>query len=269
MSWLYIMALVITSLGFLSGIMGLKSTRSKKHSLAEFSWEQPPLSGWRYLTTTTIAEVVHSLGAISLTTILVLGAPRDNTFTLIPKSGPELVSAMIYLPAVIFTTHMAGGMIAYHFVQRWIRPMSYGVCSDGMLYGGLLINWKSFSHYEVDTNNGLISLFSSYSPLLRTWVVKPSPEVFQNVLGLIQSNLPPQSANYLMAWQKSPAVLISEISLLSLGALLPAAWGFIQDLSWVWIYALAAFIFVEFVGNKLLLIFDGRGNYPAKQTPTI
>jgi hypothetical protein len=266
MGLLDILALICLGIGFVKRIVRLQSLRSKTHPQAEIAWKQFPLSAWRYETLSMVAITMHSLGLICLNAFLLISLTRDNEFTLLPSS----VSVPLFAVAVlILTTHMSGGLIAHNFMlfaQQWIKPVSYGICANGMLYGGSLISWKSYSHHEVGRDDGLISLYSSYSPPLRTCVIKPPPEFFRSVLGVIQKNLPSaQPTGDSLSWHRSPPTLILAMALLALGAPLPAVWVWIEDQSWVWIYVSLAFSFVLILGNQLLTVFDGRGKYPAKR----
>lgn len=266
MNWLHILSLICLLLGLISGILGLRSMRSKKYAEAEISWQQPPLSPWRYETPSMVVISIHTLGLISLTAFLLFSVTRHPMFTSPSKSNFEFFVFLISMSGIVFTSHTTGVMSAYHIAQPWIRPVSYGIGDEGLLYGGSVVSWQSFSHYEVGPEDGLISLYSSYSPGLRTWVIQPPPESFTGVLGWIQKNLPSlQVFDDSISWQRSPFTLVIGMTLLILGALLPTVWGWVQGQSWVWIYAFVAFLFVLVVGTKLITVFDGRSNSLVKR----
>jgi hypothetical protein len=128
-----------------------------------------------------------------------------------------------------------------------------------MCHGAVFIPWKSFSHYEVGPEDGLISLYSSYSPTLRTWVLNPPAQAFTGVLAIIQKNLPSRPpAEGSIPWQRSSSMLLLDTSLLVILPLLPAFWGLLRGQSWVWIYSLAVYFVVQSFGIKLFTLFDGR-----------
>jgi hypothetical protein len=258
--WVTISAIVSTSIGLVMGTIGLKSLRSKDHEQAEIPWKQTPLSPWKYETLTIIAISIHTLGLIGLAAFVCLSAARINFYA--PGSNAIssfLLSALSWF-AVFFVTYSSGVAVSYHFAQAWISPVSYGISGEGLWYGGMLIGWKSYSHYEIGPDAGLISLYSSYSPPLRTWVLQPPADSFAGVLGLIQKNLPsiPPAADS-VAWQHSPPALILEMVMLVIGTLLAITWGWFQSPSLVWMYAFIAFFFVQYLGIKLMTLFDGRG----------
>lgn len=271
MSWFYILALVCAILGCIHEISALKYMRSRTYPETEISWEQPPLSLWRYETINMVAITIHTLGLFSLAMLLLTSLTRNRLLTLLPDLG--FISSLALLSIAIFgiamTTFISAVAISYQLVHSWIKPVSYGISSDGKFYGGYLISWNSFSHYEIGPDDGLISLYSSYSPTIRTSVMKPPPELFSGVLGIIQKHLPSApSTEYTISWQHSPLTLNIGMALLILSTLLPTVWGLIQYQSLVWIYALIAFFLVQVLGIKLLTVFDGRGKYPMKQVPT-
>jgi len=273
MDWWNIMALACVIAGFINGVTGLKSMRSKTHPQAEIAWKQSPLSAWHYETLNMIAITIHSLGSISLTGLLLTELGHNRLLSVYPISRFTSVSDFLVLMIAVFGLSMAayicGTMIAFHFAQQWIKPVSYGICANGMLYGGQLFSWKSYSRYEVGPNDGLIYLYSSYSPSIRSWVIAPPPESFASALALIQKNLPAaQPIADSQTWQHSPLTLILAMAFLVLGTLLPAVWSWTQDQSWVWGYTIAAFFFVLIFGNNLITFFDGRGKYPSKQVQT-
>ena len=257
MSWVIIVGTISLLIGLVLGTIGLKTLRSTTHAQAEIRWTQLPLSPWRYETLTMVGITLHTLGLICLTVFVWLSLVQNNISL---NAGLSWLLFAVAALAVIFTTYSTGVAMAFHFAQPWIRPISYGISSNGLWYGGSLINWKSYSHYEIGPDDGLISLYSSYSPPLRTWVIQPPAESFSSALGFIQKNLSSMPAmDDPISWQRSPAALILEMLMLVTLALLPAVWGWIQNQSWAWIYSLIAFYFLQSLGIRLITLFDGRG----------
>jgi hypothetical protein len=255
LNWVVSPAVISGIIGLVSGTIGLKRMRSQEHPQAELRWKQAPLSPWRYETLTMIAVTIHSLGLIGIVGLLLWSVSEFKLFTAPPGAGLLLLSILAMF-AVFFTSYVTGVMVAYHFAQPWIRPASYGISETGLMYGGSLVEWKSYSHYEVGPAEGLISLYSSYSPQLRTWVLQPPAELFARVLGLIQKHVPPTESS--SSLPHSPVVLILQMIALVAAASLPALWGLSREQSWVWIYALLAFFVVHYFGIQLITRFDGR-----------
>ncbi len=258
MNWVVSPAVISGVIGLVMGTIGLKKMRSQEHPQAELRWKQAPLSPWRYETLTMAAVTIHSLGLIGIVGLLLWSLSGFKLFTSPPGAGLLLLSILAMF-AVFFTSYVTGIMVAYHFAQPWIRPASYGISEAGLMYGGSLGEWKSYSHYEIGPDEGLISLYSSYSPQLRTWVLQPPDELFARVLGLIQKHLPhmpPTESS--SSSQPSPVVLILQMTTLVAAASLPALWGLSREQSWVWIYALLAFFVVHYFGIQLITRFDGR-----------
>ncbi len=244
-------------IGVIIGISGLKSLRSKFHEQAEIRWTQSPLSPWRYETWNIIAISIHSIGLISLAALVMWSLTYNALFKL-PADHPSFILYALASFILFFTTYVSGVMVAYHFMQQWIRPISYGISNDGLWYGGLRVDWKSYSHYELGPEHGLISLYSGYSPTLRSWVLQPPSEAFAGILGLIQKNLPAARVVDDVPWQRSPLALVLAMSLLVISTLLPAVWGWMRNASWLWIYAFCAFFLVQWLGILLITRFDGR-----------
>lgn len=258
MNWVISPAVISGIIGLVSGTIRLKKMRSQDHPQAELRWKQAPLSPWRYETLTMAAITLHSLGLIGIVALLLGSLSSFRLFTSPPGVGLLLLSILAMF-AVFFTSYATGVMIAYHLAQPWIRPASYGISEAGMLYGGSLVEWKSYSHYEIGPDEGLISLYSSYSPQLRTWVLQPPPELFARVLGLTQKHLPHlPPADGSGSWHHSPLVLVLEMAALVVAAVLPALWGLSREQSWVWMYALLAYFIVHYFGIQLITRFDGR-----------
>jgi len=260
MNWVNIVGVISFSIGIVFGTIGLKSLRSKVHEQAEINWKQLPLSPWKYETLTIIAITIHTLGLIGLAAIVCISAAQIKFVTASSNAVSSFLLSALSGFAVFFVTYSSGVAAAYHFAQPWIRPVTYGISHDGMWYGGIRVDWKSYSHSEVGPEAGLISLYSSYSPSLRTWVLQPPAESFASILGLIQKNLPsmPPTDGFI-SWQRSPLMLILEMALLVIGPLLVITWGWFQNPSMVWMYAFIAFFFVQYLGIKLMTLFDGRG----------
>ncbi len=269
MNWIYGLALASVFIGFVNGINMLKSMRTAKHPQAEIAWQQPAISYWRYETTNMVAITINDLGLTCLAALLLISSINNNILTFSLKSGMELLLTLAVLFGIVLTANMIGLSLAFHFARQWIQPVSYGICDDGILYGGHLVNWKSYSYYEIGPDDGLISLYSSYSPSIRTWVLKPPSESYLGILGVIQKNLPSSPpAEETTSWYRSPFALILGITILNLIFSLPAIWGLGQDKLWVWAYAFTAFFIVQVTSGQIITIFDGRGKYPAKQVMT-
>ncbi|HEX5838397.1 MAG TPA: hypothetical protein VFY26_11250 [Anaerolineales bacterium] len=266
MNWVVSPAVISGIIGLVSGALGLKKMRSQEHAQAELRWKQAPLSPWRYETLTMVAVTIHSLGLIGIVGLLLWSVSGFRLFTSPPGAGLFLLSILAMF-SVFFTSYVTGVMIAYHMAQPWIRPASYGMSEAGLMYGGSLVEWKSYSHYEIGPDDGLISLYSSYCPQLRTWVLQPPPELFASVLGLIQkhvSHMPPTESSSTL--QRSPLALILQMAALVVAAILPALWGLSRGQAWVWIYALLAFFVVHYFGIQLITRFDGRAQSPDPTT---
>jgi hypothetical protein len=146
--------------------------------------------------------------------------------------------------------------------------MSYGISPEGIWYGGVLAPWKSYSHYEVGPETGLISLYSHYSPWLRTWVIQPAPESFSGVLAFLQKSLPSYpSEDDSTSWRRSPSMFVLGMAVLVLAVLLPIAWLWVQNNSLVWILAFIAFLFVHYAGVKMITRFGGQE--PSKEAKSL
>lgn len=269
MNWLIVFAFVCVSLGFISGIFALKTMRSRAHPQAEIAWKQNPLWVWKYEPVSMTAITIQSLGLICLAVIFLLALRHTILFKSIPRSGLVLVVTVVALAGVFFTTYTSGRLLAYHFARRWVGPLSYGISREGIFYSNDLISWKSCNHYEIGPDDGQISLYSSYSPSLRTWVLQPSPELFPKTLAIVQENLPssPSMADP-VTWKNSPLRLVLEMTATSLALLLPAVWGLLRNQSWVWGYALVEFVCLGILGNRLIMIFDGREKYKEQKVQT-
>jgi hypothetical protein len=258
LNWVVSPAVISGIIGLVSGTLGLKKMRSKEHPQAEIRWKQIPLSPWRYETLMMVAITIHSLGLIGIVGLLLWSVSGFRLFTSAPGTGLLLLSILAMF-AVFFTSYVTGVTIAYHIAQPWIRPASYGISEAGLMYGGSLVEWRSYSHFEIGPDEGLISLYSSYSPRLRTWVLRPPSELFAGVLGIIQNHLPHvPPTEFSSSLQRSPGALILQMAALVSAAILPALWGLSRGQAWVWIYALLAFFVVHYFGIQLITRYDGR-----------
>ncbi len=268
MYWLNILALIALFLGVVNGFDRLKSMRSQEHPQAEIAWRQKPASTWRYEMLSMVAITIHSLGFIGLAAVILRYLIRSEAIRFPPVSTPRELF-LLAVVAVFYTAYRSGLSIGFHLGMPLIRPVSYGISNAGLWYGGCLIRWKAYSHYAIGPDNGQISLYSSYSPRLRTWVLQPPPECLVGVLELIQKNLSRAAAiEEPIPWQRSPLALILGISALVLGASVPALWGLLQNLSWTWLYALAVFLLVDILGKGLMTVFDGRGKHSEGEAQT-
>ena len=260
MIWVPIAATISAILGFISGTRGLKVLRTGEPESAEITWKQDPLSPWKYETPSIFCITLHSLSLVCFTLLIMLSVARSPLFTTsFSLTLPFILLSIFALFAVLFTPYACGVAVVYHFTQSWISPISYGLREDGLLHGTTFVPWKSFSRYEVGPDQGLISLYSSYSPLLRTWVLHPPSESFTRVLATIQRHVPslPPSEDSI-PWQRSIPMMILGTALIAFLPLLPAVWAILRGQSWVWIYAFIAFFFVQFFGIQLFTLFDGR-----------
>jgi hypothetical protein len=260
MIWVPIAATISAVIGFISGARGLKALRTGEPASAEITWKQDPLSPWKYETPSILCITLHSLSLVCLTLLILFSVARSPLFTTsFSLTLPFILLSIFALFAILFTPYACGVAVVYHFTQSWISPICYGLREDGIFHGTTFIPWKSFSRYEIGPDEGLISLYSSYSPLLRTWVLRPPSESFARVLATIQRHLPsmPPTEDSI-PWQRSLQMMFLYTVLLVFLPLLPAIWGFLRGQSWVWMYAFFAFFFVQYFGIQLFTLFDGR-----------
>jgi hypothetical protein len=267
MSWVFIAATISAIIGLVSGVRGLRSLRRGEPPQAEITWQQDPLSPWKYETPSMFGITIHTLGLICITVLILLSVDRSPLFNTFSFRVSYLLLFVLAIFAVLFTPFATGVAAAYHFAQSWISPINHGIGADGMFHGAVLMPWKSFSRYEVGPEDGLISLYSSYSPALRTWVLEPPAQTFTGVLGIIQKNLPsnPASENSI-SWQRSLPMIVLDIVLLVIVPLLPAVWGYLQSRSWVWIYTLVVYFIVQHFGIQLFMKFNGREEAPIAES---
>jgi hypothetical protein len=259
MNWVFIAAIISAVLGLVGGANGLRTLRRGAPGQAEITWQQDPLSPWKYETPSMLSITSHTLGLICITLLLLLSVDNSPLFDTFSFRVSYVLLFVLAIFAVLFTPYATGVAAAYHFAQSWISPINYGIRADGMCHGAVFIPWKSFRHYEVGPEDGLISLYSSYSPALRTWVLRPPSQAFTGVLAIIQKNLPSNpSAEDIVPWQRSLPVMLLSTALLVVLPLLPAIWGLLRGQSWVWIYALIVYFFVQYFGIQLFTKFDGR-----------
>jgi hypothetical protein len=268
MNLFYSLAFIFAVLGCIYAINRLKHMRSRTYPEAEISWKQSPLSYWRYETISRFTITIHALGLLSLASVLLISLIHVRLFNPLANQGSisSLILLFIAILGTCTTAFISGTVLSYQFLNVWIKPISCGISSEGKFYAGVLTSWQSFSHYEIGPDDGLISLYSSYSPVIRTSVMKPPPELFSRILGIIQQHLPSvPPTDSTTSWQRSPIILIIGMILLVLFALLPAIWGLMQFRSRVWMYVLIVFPLIQDLGIKLLNLF-GRGKYPVKKT---
>lgn len=267
--WLYSLALIVFFAGFVGGINLLKSIRSAKYAQAEIAWQQPAVSYWKYETTNMISIAINDVGLICLAVLFMVSSANSDVFAYLTKYLISLLLSLLSLFGIVIAMYSIGSSLAFHFARQWIQPLSFAISEEGLFYGGSLVDWKSFSHYEIGPDDGLISLYSSYSPSIRTWVLNPPPESFAGVLGIIQKNLPASPPiDSATSWKHSPFTLILEIAGMALVAILPAVWGILQNENWVWVYTLGAFLSVQLISTRIMTTFDGRGTYPSKPAIT-
>jgi hypothetical protein len=268
MNWSIIFASICLILGFASGIAQLRSMRAQPHPQAEIAWKQDPLWAWKYEPWAMAGITIHSLGLLCLAVLLLLNLRQTRLLTFVPGSPLEWLLSILALFGIFLTTYTSGTVIAYHFARRLAGPRSYGISREGIFFGKNLMSWKTCSHYELGPDDGQISLYSSYSPALRTWVFQPAPESFSSVLALIQENLPASvPMGDAIPWQRSPLMLSLQMTALTMCLSLPAVWGLFRNHSWVWIYAFVQFYFVGLLGNNWITIFSGRGKEPERKVP--
>jgi hypothetical protein len=269
MIWLYSLALAVVLAGFVGGINLLKSIRSAKYPQAEIAWQQPAVSYWKYETTNMISILINDMGLICLAIILVITSANSDVFAYLTKYVISLLLSLLSMFGIIIAAYSIGSSLAFHFARQWIQPVSYAISEEGLFYGGSIVSWKSFSHYEIGPDDGMISLFSSYSPSIRIWVLNPPSESFSGILAIIQKNLPPSPPiDNTTSWRHSPLTLILGIGSIAIVASLPAVWGFLHGQNWVWVYALGAFLSIQLISARIMTTFDGRGKYPAKPAMT-
>lgn len=231
------------------------------------SWSVHLYSGFKYELDTWIAINIHRLalflnGCVGLYLLLY----RPVTGLAIP-GVPDYLAGLIVFP--ILAGCVAG--MGFFWGQALFGPLAeflggdshYAISEDGVLYGGQLFPWSTYSHYSMNPDGTVIQLWSASFPgTVAFTLTTPSAGQISRLRGIMESHMPSGEADAPGFFRRCafPALMAA----LAIGFIAAAVWS--SSLSYAFAMVLNAVLMylLVFLGAKVImrLIYGGR-NRPA------
>ena len=196
------------------------SRRSDRSMNTLHKWSEKPLPSWKYEPYSAAAVLIHLL-AISVLSVAALNAtsnPADFIDTSILNSTNMVVVVWIAEEGSISLVGYILGTLAAFPVASLIRTtVTSAIIRDGVIHGNTFIPWERFSHFSIDRNNGILRLYSAFSPDMPTLMSNPIKSVSLDELGdTLQEYLPVNPENSNRAWYQTKYLLIPTMILVCL-----------------------------------------------------
>ena len=252
---------------FFSNLKTLRSFRApRKYAGQRFAWAERPYSGFKYELDTWLAITIHRLALFSAGLVgLYLLSFRPTLEVSIPGI-PGSIAGLIAFPIV---AGCAAGM-GFFWGQASFGPLAeylagdshYAVSDEGVLTGGQLFPWKTFTHCSLNEERTALTLWSASFPGATAFNLMPPVEQMSALAALIQSHLPAGSTatpGFIRrsAFPALMAVLLIFSIIIAIGAA-----SLSSGLAIVLIFILMNLL-VWFGGKLIMTLIYGNQNRPA------
>ncbi len=224
---LLIVAGLLALFGGFSVVKGMQSVRAaRQYPGALIYWDEPAVEGYGRDPGGWLAVFVHRLALVLLGALAVFAMfqrlpPQSGLFTR-PEIG-ALLADLVSVLAVTMIGFTWGVSFFGPFAERLGGPHHYALSAEGILIGGNLLPWSAFNHFDLDTAQNLVYIWSATLPGSLAMVAAPSePGAAARLAAILQEHLPdsaPTEARTSGRW-----TLAVRMALLCLAFLAPAAW---------------------------------------------
>lgn len=200
MTILYLLApfVICAVIGFflvIRATRGLRATRNYGDVL--LAWTEPPRVDLRADLPTWLAINLHRGTALGLglaELLVILGGPKPDAWSAMAGSWAAWILALLMPGAAALTGLLWGFLLGGPLAERIGGDHYYAVAEHGILAHGRLLPWSTFREVSVGAASGLIYVWSRPLPGAVAFVFgPPSPELRQQLLGILQSSLPVQA----------------------------------------------------------------------------
>ena len=224
------------------------------------AWSEMPLPSWRHEPHSTIAILIHTLAALGLGFVALRAASNDGIL-----SSPLFANDAQMIVLVWFIQCGSILMVGFHIGSLLItfpltvfrrEPVALAITEQGVIHGRNTLPWHWFSHFAVDSEAGMLILYSPFSPDLPTLISKPPKSVSLVELGdTMHAFLPSHPSVGRRAWFQQkfylvPTMILVCLSIIALGWL---ASSLQRELA-LFLMALLMVLLI-FLGGKVLSLF--------------
>ena len=187
-----------------AGYTNLKAIRKyrapRKYAGELLSWSIRPYSDFKYEPDTWLSINLHRLGIVltgCVTIYLILS--RQVAGLAIPGI-PDYLSGLVIYPVLAMCVAGTG----FFWGQALFGPLAaflagddhMAVSDEGVLNGGHLFPWSTFSHYSINIEQSVIHLWSASFPGTVAFILAPSSAGQVTTLrGILESHMPSGAAD--------------------------------------------------------------------------
>lgn len=191
------------------------------------AWSERPLSSWRYEPYSAAAILVHTLAISALSIAALAAASSSVRFKILLIPNDTTTTALLWIVeggSISLIGYLLGSVLAFPLVRLTRSPVAFAITEDGMVIGLTLLPWRWFSHFSVDSREGILRLYSAFSPDLPSLVSRPTRALPLTEIGAtLQRFLPTHPAAGGRAWYRTKRLLIPTMILVSV-PLVAAGW---------------------------------------------
>jgi len=258
---LFILFIAGTTAGAISAYrLIVASRKAGQRSDALCEWSEMPLPTWRYEPYAITAILFHTFAVMALTVAALHAASNPGIL-----NNPLFANDTNMIAMGWFIQCGSIGLIGYQLGPLLIaipliilrrEPLAYAITEKGMVLGRNLLPWRWFSHLSIDSDGGILRLYSAFSPDLPSLISKPPESVpLVELSNTIHGFLPLYPSKDNRAWYRTKFLLIPTMLLVCL-PVVAAGWlafRLPRELS-LFVIALLASILI-FLGGKVISLF--------------
>jgi hypothetical protein len=224
------------------------------------TWLQMPLSSWRYEPDPTTAILIHTI-AVLVISLLALSAASNNGILSIPLFTPDAtIIALVWFiqcgSLLVIGYQLGALLLGFPLIVFRRAPVAIAITEQGMLFGSTFLPWHWFSHFSLASHEGILRLFSAFSPDLPSLILKPPDSIpLKELEDILHDFLPLQPAQAKRAWYQTKSLLVP-IMLLACLPVIVITWLVSHLQRELALFGIALFtVTLAYLGGRLLKIF--------------
>jgi hypothetical protein len=249
-------------------LRSIRKFRAPRNYTGELlSWVERPYTSFKYEPDTWIAINIHRL-ALFLTGCVCL-----YLLFVRPVTGLAIPGVPAYLGGLIVFAILGGCVsgMGFFWGQALFGPLAeflggdshYAISDGGVLYGGQLFPWSTYSHYSLNPEGTVIQLWSASFPgAVAFTLTPPSAGEVSRLRGIVESHMPSGEADAPGFLRRCafPA-LMAALAIIFIAA---AVWSTSLSYAITMILIAVLMYLLVFLGGRVImqLIYGGR-NRPA------
>ncbi len=229
-----ILAIVVGVAALAGGFAVFKGVRSvrapRQYAGARFYWDEPAAESFSTDPGGQLAVLIHRTALVLTGSIAIAAAllrAQLQPVLSLALGWPGLLEDLVVVCALWIIGFAWGVSFFGPLAERLGGAHHYAVSDDGLLIGGNLLPWSSFSHFTLNAERGMVYIWSASLPGALGMVTAPShPQSAEGLAAVLQEHLPstdPLGRGHVAEWTLAARMALLGLPFMVVAALLSAA----------------------------------------------